>query len=332
MIRSVLTSFLLLIISTNFCLGQAPSSINYQIRYDEPFNIKKLFVHFQPLYGDVGASNMSIGFGFEFDYFMENKMDFNLHLRKSYGQSTDLMRDAAIKNGENSNDPKSYKYLELGGTYHWRDFEEEKPAKVFLYNKNYKGSALASRVFKTTEVVSKLRKIYGGRLGGVFHTTSFDLNRAMDKQGTVLVDSEGNMINTDASLFGNLATSGVYVGASMTWIRNFTVDFEDEFEPGGDDLLLTTFFDLLIAPSVNVEDIIYEGTSYSSDPLKLNKIGFRLGAEGKFNRELGWAYGVELGFRPGVNKQGFFSVFKLSFPVFNTDLKYSKVESVEMGQ
>jgi hypothetical protein len=335
MIRYITFSFLLVFVLFGSPLSVAQTistPVNYQVRFDEPYNIKKLFAHFQPLYGEVAASNMSIGFGVEFDYFLENKMDFSLQFRKSYGQATDLMRDAAIKNAENTLKPKSYKYLELGGTYHWRDFEEEKPTKVFLYKKQYKGTALSSHVIQTTDVVSKVRKIYGGRLGGFFHTTTFDLNRAMEKQSTVLIDSEGNQIDTDASLFGNLSTAGLYFGASMTWIRNFAVDFEEDYEPGGDDLLLTTFFDILAAPSVNVDDVLYNGVNYSSSSLKRSKIGFRLGAEGKFNRELGWGYGVEIGLRPGVSKQGFFSVLKLSFPIYTTDLKYSKVESVEMDE
>jgi hypothetical protein len=332
MIKSILTTFLIIVLFGSIACQAQTSSVNYKVRYDEPYNVKKLFAHFQPLYGEVSATNMSIGYGFEFDYLMENKMDFNLHFRKSYGQATDLMRDAAVKNAENTNKPKSYKYLELGGTYHWRDFEQEKSTKVFLYAKKYKGNAWSSRVIQTTDIVSKVRRIYGGRLGAIFNSTSFDLNRAMDKQGNVLVDSEGNQINTDATLFGNLSTSGLYLGASMSWIRNFAVDFEDEFEPGGDDLYLNTFFDILIAPGVKVEDVIYDAIMYSSENLKLNRIGFRLGAEGKFNRDFGWGYGVELGYRPGVNKQGFFTLLKLSFPLYTTDLKYSRVEAVEMDQ
>jgi hypothetical protein len=335
MIRHITSLFLLIVVlfGPGLSMAQTASTpINYQVRYDEPYNVKKLFAHFQPLYGEVASSNMSIGFGVEFDYFLENKMDFSLQFRKSYGQATDLMRDAAIKNAENIIKPRTYKYFELGGTYHWRDFEEENPTKVFLYKKQFKGTALSSHVIETTEVISKVRKIYGARLGGFLHTTTFDLNRAMEKQSTVLVDSEGNTIDTDASLFGNLSTTSLYLGASMTWIRNFAIDFEEEFEPGGDDLLLTTFFDFLIAPSVNVDDILYNDVTYSSNSLKKSNIGFRLGAEGKFNRELGWGYGVEIGLRPGVSNQGFFSVLKLSFPLYSTDLDYSKAESEEMEE
>ena len=328
--RRIIFSSFLVIGLFGYQLSLCQQAVNYKVRYDEPYNIKKLFAHFQPIYGDVAASNISIGYGFEFDYYLENKMDFNLHFRKSYSQATDLMRDAAIKNGDNSNEPRKYFFTEFGGTYHWRDFEVEKPTKVFLYSKKYKGRALSSHVLKTTEVTSKVRTIYGGRLGGFVHTTTFDLNRAMEEQGNVIEDSEGNPIDTDATLFGNLASAGLYLGASINWIRNFAVDFESEYDPGGDDQLLTAFLDILVAPSVNVDNVIYNSISYSSENLDLSKIGFRAGAEGKFNRELGWAYGIELGMRPGVSKQAFYTAVKLSFPVYTTDLKYSKVESVEM--
>ena len=48
--------------------------------------------------------------------------------------------------------------------------------------------------------------------------------------------------------------------------------------------------------------------------------------EGKFNRKFGWAYGGEIGYRPGLKQSGFFVLAKISFPVFATQLKH-QVES-----
>ena len=191
---------------------------------------------------------------------------------------------------------------------------------------------MASKVITTTKVISKVRRIYGGRLGGMFYKTTFDLSRTLENQGNWLADSEGNAIDSSAVLFGNLSSTGLYVGASMSWFRNFSLDFEKTYEPGGDDLLVTTFIDVLIAPVVNVDDILYNGTLYSSSSVDLSKFGFRVGVEGRFNRPLSWAYGAELGYRPSVSKQGFFAVLKLSFPVLGTDMKSTKVESIELGK
>ena len=117
----------------------------------------------------------------------------------------------------------------------------------------------------------------------------------------------------------------------MSWFRNFSVDFEREYDPGGDDLLLTTYLDLIIAPSVTIEDIIYNSEIYPSSPLSVTKFGIRGGIKGKFNRQLSWGYGAEMGFRPAVKGQSFYLLLKLGFPLYGTNLKDRKVESVEQN-
>jgi hypothetical protein len=39
-----------------------------------------------------------------------------------------------------------------------------------------------------------------------------------------------------------------------------------------------------------------------------------------------WAYGAEVGYRPSFEGRSFYAMFKISFPVFGTNLDY-KVES-----
>jgi len=305
--------------------------VGYQMKYDDPYDINKLFIGFQPLYGEVAATNMTIGFGLEFDYYHNTKFDFNLSTRTSYGKRSDLMRYSAEKNESrsNSNKPRGYAFLEFGGTYHFKDFEEEKPGKVFLYSKKYTKREWSSKVIATSVVQSKVRKIYGARLGGMIYSTSFDLNRTLENQGKSLEDGLGNPIDSDVSLYGNLSSLGLYVGASMALFRNFSVEFEEDYDPGGDDYLFTAFFDVLVAPSVKIEDIVYNSDIYSTSDIDVSNIGFRLGAKGKYNRQLGWGYGAEIGYRPSVKKQGFFLTLKLSFPLYSTNLKDTKVESVE---
>ncbi len=324
------TVFFLILFSLIAALPGVSQTIGYQMKYDDPYDINKLFVHFIPLYGDVAATNMTIGYGFQIDYYHLNKFDFTFHARKSYGARTDLMRDAAEKNtgNSNTNSPNVYNMIELGGTWHWKDFEAEKESKVFLYSKKDKGARWESMVVQTTAIIGKVRNIYGARLGGMFYNTSFDMNRALTKQEVTLSDASGNPIDNTATLFGNVKSSGVYLGASMAWFRNFSLEFESKYEPGGDDLLLTTYFDILFA-SVKVEDIVYQNVVYSANPIDVNNIGFRLGIQGKYNRALSWGYGAEIGYRPSVKTQSFFMLLKLSFPILGSDLKYSKIDSVE---
>ncbi len=80
-----------------------------------------------------------------------------------------------------------------------------------------------------------------------------------------LKDSEGNGLpltyndgNTDLQVdaFSNIYSKGVYVGGSLTMIKNVAVNF-DKFEEGIDDLIFTAYFDILYAPSLKVDDVVY---------------------------------------------------------------------------
>jgi len=125
--------------------------------------------------------------------------------------------------------------------------------------------------------------------------------------------------------FSNLYSTNAYIGASLTWIRNIAVSF-DKFDNAVDDGMFNVYFDVLFAPSMKLDPVSYNGFDYSTSAIKLNKIGARLGFEGKYNRTLGWSYGGELGYRPSLDGRGFFAVFKIAFPVFSSNLD-NKVEA-----
>jgi len=135
-------------------------------------------------------------------------------------------------------------------------------------------------------------------------------------------------------LFTNVYAKSVYLGGSMAWIRNIAVNF-DKFEEGVDDLMFTAYADIIYAPSIVVDDIVYSQkdnlgkrdvsttATYSVSPLRIQNFGFRIGMDGRFNRTLGWAYGAEIGYRPGIEGRMFYAMLKVSFPVYGTNLDYS---------
>lgn len=316
-------------------------AVTYEEIYDEPYSINKLFVQIQPLYGEVFATNVNAGFGLEAQYFLRDRANFKAHFRKTYSQGFyDFNRDLASKISDVDNRTGVFNYYEFGGTYHVKDFEKASKTKMFLYKKIYKRNTWAAMVPLNAEIPCKVRTIYGARLGGVFWDSSVDINRALDKQDLTLNDlknSEGNGLPDDIDVFSNISSKGIYLGGSITWIRNVAVSF-DKFETGVDDLIFTTFFDILYAPSLVLDDIVYtpldvngvrqvdQTRTYDVGPIKTKSFGFRAGIEGKFNRELGFAYGGEVGYRPSVEGRGFFIMLKISFPVFSSNLNY-KVEA-----
>ena len=324
------------------------TAVTYEELYDEPSSVNKLFVGIQPLYGELFSSNVNAGFGAEAIYYHKDKMNFRAHFRKTYSQEFfDFARDLAVKKSDVENRTEVFNYFEVGGTYHVRDFEESSKTKMFLYKKSYKGNKWAARVPLNADVPCKVRKIYGARLGAIIWDSSTDIGRALEKQGLTnndLKTAEGvSLPNTifvggreeSLDVFSNIASKGLYVGGSMTWIKNVAVNF-DKFEEGIDDLIFTAYADILVSPSLEVDDIVYTSTdssspnfgtqTYSVSPLKTKLLGFRVGMDGRFNRMFSWAYGAEIGYRPSFEGRSFYAVFKISFPVFGTNLDY-KVES-----
>ncbi|HMI65562.1 MAG TPA: hypothetical protein VK517_05975 [Cyclobacteriaceae bacterium] len=321
-------------------------AVTYESLYDEPYSVNKLFIGFQPLYGEVFATNVNAGFGVEASYYLKDKMDFKAHFRKTYSSSFfDLNRDLALHNSSPGVrvQPQVFTYYELGGTYHFKDFEQEGTTTMVLYKNTYKGGRWASRVPLHAEVPSKVRKIYGARLGAILWNSTADLNRALKKQGLTnsdLTSSSGKTIplvnpndpTQDFNVYGNMSSASVYAGASISWFRNVAVSF-DKYEEGVDDGMLTLFFDLQYAASLKMDPVYYHDPavaqpyeSYSTKAVKMAPFGFRAGIDGKFNRQLSWAYGGEVGLRPSIKGQTFYAMFKITFPLFGTNLD-SKVES-----
>lgn len=109
----------------------------------------------------------------------------------------------------------------------------------------------------------------------------------------------------------------------MVTIKNVAVK-PDRFSALANDLIFTFYYDVLVAPNIEVSNVIYNDRMYSPGPIKTNMIGGRIGIDGKFNREFSWAYGAEIGYRPGILGRGAYVMVKISFPVFGTSLDNSR--------
>jgi hypothetical protein len=239
------------------------------------------------------------------------------------------MRDVAEKNSDVQNTPYKFYFLELGGTYHIIDREEDTESRFVLYSKTYaRDNKWETMVPEYIVAPTKKRRIYGARLGGINYQTTFDMNRILSDQGNSLLDTSGAALETEASVFGNMRSAGFYIGGSLSLIRNVAVSFERTYENVTSDLFFTAFFDILVNPSINIADIYYKAdpsspeVSYSSDVIETNPVGFRLGMEGKFNRELSWGYGAELGYRPGIKGKGTYVNVRFSFPLLGSKLEH----------
>lgn len=307
-------------------LNTDATTITYEDLYDTPYDINKLFIHLQPMYGEFFTTNTTIGLGFKAQYYLKNIADIEGHIRAPYGRSFDLTRDAAYKNSTVDNEARPFTYFELLGTYHIKDLESDTETKFILYSKRYKGDKWAATVPLHTVIPTKVRKIYGARIGGMAYKTSVDYSRIMEIQGVTLYSDQGDQIGADESVYGNMSVAGIYIGGSMSIIKNVAVQPDKIYGTLVSDLIFTAFFDVNFSPMIIIDDIYDEGVRYSSEPIEQNILGARAGLEGKFNRKFSWAYSGEIGYRPGLKDSGFYALIKISFPVFATQLRY-QVES-----
>lgn len=330
-----------------FAQDRDKPAVTYEQIYDEPYAVNKLFIGVQPLYGELFVTNVNAGFGMEAQYYFQDKADFRAQFRKSYSRKFyDFNRDRILDNSPLDNRAQVFSYFEFGATYHVSDFEENSKTKMFLYKKSYRGNRWASRVPLSAEIPSKVRKVYGVRAGTMLWKSSTDLTTAMENQGLTnadLLDAEGTPLpmtfgepghEQPLHVYSNIASTNVYLGGSMSWIRNVAIDF-DQYEEGVDDLMFTLYFDLIYAPSMTLDDVVYtlpspqaETRTYSVSPVKLLPFGARVGIDGRFNRTFSWSYGGEIGYRPSIEGRSFYALVKISFPVFGSTLD-DKVETFE---
>ncbi|HZY78169.1 MAG TPA: hypothetical protein VFE50_01505 [Cyclobacteriaceae bacterium] len=314
------------------------NAVTFEELYDEPYAVNKLFVGFQPLYAEVSPLNTNAGFGLLAHYYHRDKFNIQGQVRMTYGpQFYDYNRQLATNNSDVDNVPTAFHYFELGGTYHIKDSEATGKTKMTLYKNSYKGNKWASRVPLQTEVPAKLRKIYGARLGAIVWNSTTGLNAALQKQNLTnadLVNSSGEGLPLTRTVgakqevfnvFSNIQSAAVYLGGSMTRIRNVAVAF-DNYEGGLDDGILNLYFDIVYAPMLALDDVQFNNLHYSVNALKMNPLGFRIGMDGKFNRVLSWGYGGEIGYRPSIKGRSFYTMFRIALPMFGTNLE-NKVES-----
>jgi len=301
-----------------------PEAVTYEEVYDDPSDINKLFIALQPLYTDFFVTNVNVGFGGEATYFLKRKFEFRLHGRTVYAQPFDFARDVGNKNGTMDNILSSYTYFEGGATYHYKDEDTDGETRITYWRKNISPSKWAATVPDGSIVPCTIRKIIGIRAGGMSYNTTVDLNVALARQGVEFLSADSTALPGGASVFTNINTAGFYLGGAMTRIRNIAIKPSRTYPVLVDDLIFTTYADIIIAPFITVDDVVVAGQTYSAEQINTSWLGFRAGIDGKFNRKFGWSYNGEIGYRPGVATRGFYVLMKVGFPVFSTNLNYNR--------
>lgn len=313
--------FLAILAPVCIAQDQTPNDVlTYEGVNDDPYAINKLFIHIQPVYGELFAANVNIGFGVQIDYQIANGLGLWANWRHPYARQTDFAREVAFKNQDNVDNNKAFNYLELGGIIHLSDRDQQGKSKIILYSKRYKGNKWANKTAEKLVIPSRVRKVVGFRWGATMYNGTTDVIKAAQQQGVSLVDEENNMVD-DAKLYGNINVKGIYAGLSLHVIKNVAIKPHRDFGVLVNDLHFNAFFDIIYAPSINLDDIILNGNIVNGDQMETQELGFRAGIQGKFNKRVGFSYGGEFGYRPSLKERSFYAMFKLGFPVFGIPTK-----------
>jgi hypothetical protein len=307
---------------------KGPSS--FEILYDEPYAINRLFIHFQPVIADVFLTNPNVSFGFEANYLPGKKLNYEISIRKAYGRATDVMRDLAETNKTNQNETRPFRWIQAGATYHIKDRERDGNARIVPYTKKTKAHSFDN--YNYFEVPCLVREIIGVRAGAYNYQTTIDVSNNMIRQGIKLTSQEGNplTLSTKERIYSNMMVSGFYLGGSFTTIRNVVVKPEGgsgvAYKNSGSDQILTAYADLMYSPFINLEQVKDGNQLYDLDPMKTNALGWRIGLDVMHNRAKHWSFNIEMGSHTGLSRRAGFFTAKIAFPVmaFTIDKKLNK--------
>ncbi len=303
---------------------------SFEVLYDEPYSINKLFVHFVPVIADIYLTNPNVSFGFEVNYLPGKKLDYEFSMRTSYGQRFDVMRDLAETNRTTDNKTIPFRWLQMGATYHIKDRERDGNAKIIPYTKRTKPYSFDT--YNYFDVPCLVREVWGARLGIYDYQSTVDISNTMIRQNVELVSQDGNVLTrtTRERVYSTMAVTGIYVGGSYSTIRNVVVKPEGgsgtAYKNSGSDQILTTYLDLMVAPRIVLDNIQDGPLVYSTAPMKLNNLGWRAGLDIMHNRSLHWSFGLEIGSHTGLSRRGGFFMGRIAFPVmaFTIDKRLNK--------
>jgi hypothetical protein len=362
---SLLVGLLMALAGTRSVFGQSqiqevmPVStrvVNYKVLFDDPYQLNRLWLHFSPLMLHASGSNSNMGFGIQPRFFLGKSVQLSGSFFQSYGRGTDFTRNQALNNAgivqrlpnqrrdinlPQTNTFNSFSNWEATGQYHIFDKEIKSTSKVMLTSRKVRISE-----FSTVDniiVNSKNRSIFSARAGGGIYASAVSLAKPMQKANASLPGPEGAQLLPNGSsiiggiasatarnqLYSNLRYGYIHVGGSYQYIRNVSIR-ADKFGNLANNIIVTGYSDILLAPNPVLDNVTVAQAqgppiTFSTEGLKTSNIGARAGFEVFYNQDLHYAFGGEVGVRPGLRGQGFYFMARVSFPSLSFNFHRSRI-------
>ena len=364
--RNLFPAFALFILLSPLANAQVdvafPSqSVNYKIVQDDPKDLNHLWIKVQPLTVDLMQMNAAVGSGLEVTYLPKPGLQIDGGIRGNLINAFDIQRTAAKNNASITTQASKREQnemvvtnlfsrffaFEVGAMYAFKDENKDGASKIVLGDNAVPGNTAFPEVI---EVNAKSREIWNARLGVSSLTTTVSLQNAIEKQEVTVEGSNGTKLTKEGSTsangfktssntnepFSNFSATGFYAGAAFQKIKNISIK-TDRQGIVSNNSILTLYADVMFAPWTTLEDMharmVGQSTeeTFNVSPIKINRLGGRIGAEVRYNQASFVAVGAEIGYRPSIQGEGMYAVVKLSIPAFSFGATKSKI-STNVGQ
>lgn len=333
------------------------SSVNYKVISDDPKDLNQLWIHIQPITIDGGQMNLAIGSGLGITYTPKPNIELHGGIRGNLINALDFQRfssaqGASITWQESKREQSEMKltnvfqrffHWQVGGTYFFNDIEKTGGSKIILNENAIPGNTSFP---ENIDVDAKIRQLMGVRLGITSMATTVSLNQAIENQNISIQGDKGTKINANGtqsgngfstsgnnnSIFSSFYSTGFNVGFALQRIKNISIK-TDRQGILSNNSIITFYGDILFNPWTRVDAIETRwkntGTqeNFSTDGIKLSKIGGKVGAEIRYNQASFISLGAEIGYQPSIQGEGWFGVLKLCMPTFSFGATRSKVAS-----
>lgn len=343
--------FLMLLISyPGFCQLESafPSqAVSYKVLQDDPTDLNNLWIHVQPVTIDVSQMNAAVGSGLELTYQVIPKLELKCGFRGNLINAFDLQRNAAMQKANITTQESKreegqmvitnpfarFSHFETGGFYSFLEKTKEGSSKVVLNAQEVPDKTNFADVI---EVNAKTRQILGARLGFQTTRSTVSVQTALENQDVTIRGDKGTQIssagtqsatgfktnNNSNSLYTTFSSTGFYLGAGFQRIKNLSLK-TDQQGLVNNNSILTVYADLIINPWTNLADIQAQqvarngSETFDMGGLNVHKVGGRAGFEIRYNQASFVSFGAEIGYRPAIQGQGFYGLFKLGIPTFS---------------
>jgi hypothetical protein len=293
---------------------------NYSVRGNDPENAANLIVTVNPVYANFYTLNINLGYDFNVNYRMNNKIALSGFYSKSYLDRFEKTNgNSSVYHGFADEEQLGVTNYGFGGVFFFKNDLKQVEEEVTLKSTN-NGSVTTRYIMK---IPAKRLQLFGLRGGyEVFNSPIHSGNGNIDFIAYPAPDSSGQAQSLGSGSFSTMMYSGTLnIGICRTKISNLFIDVNGYGERQATSVN-ELYIDVMYATKLTFADMLISYQSWNNsggaffdqyqpyvvDNTLKSKLGFRIGYSSYANDKF-TAFGnfnIEAGMRPGPKAGGNF--------------------------